>query len=768
MDNKQLSNRKLFVSYEGERIMSYLVWVGPRFSDIQFSKSIVESICYFSDENPMPDRKSHPYGKIFLDFIEDKMISILRFHPDANFIFYNPKIAYYLDKKLRKYVLCLNEKAILNLLGDKIHTRFWLGNYVPVLSSVLLDSASLNFEELENKLGDSEAYIIQENRSSGGFGTFYVSRENQMMEYLQKTYKEVFIISPYIKEGYSVNVNALISSKKAVCFPPSLQIVRKIDNRLIYHGADYISIREMPLKIYNKIHEYSEIILNHIQMLGYRGIIGIDFLVNDGEVFFQEINPRYQASSFLIDAALNVNNYPDLTTLNLSFFYDLDELELDISQISVDYSFYKYFYKKESKHLYYVAQKASDNPFVQYICRDGWRSDVKAENDSYCYALIFSTNITSLNLDGKYNLYSNITGEEEFLKENISTQIGLKIALLNQGCNIKKNAYDFLNSKGIIKDAVFSSVDFQLSNGLFINAPVNLKFSDFSPFSICINFENELELSYYDEPLSKITVEMQPKWANLHTKNNIIYSKMAYLSTDRLRIKHEPVCYLKKVGKGCAFCSIPVSKTQFDSQDLKEVIEYLLSNPTFRHILIGGGSGNPLIEYKQIIEISKFIRSKNTKIPIYLMSLPQTSMKILKKYKKAGINEVAFNIEIWNRELAKKIMPGKGDIPLETYLQALCNATKLWGTNGNVRTALIVGLNDFESLIESIQVLCQNGIQPMLSVFRPMKNTKLESYVPPSNSELFFIYEKAQSICTYYNLKLGPSCNACKNNMLSI
>ena len=37
-------------------------------------------------------------------------------------------------------------------------------------------------------------------------------------------------------------------------------------------------------------------------------------------------------------------------------------------------------------------------------------------------------------------------------------------------------------------------------------------------------------------------------------------------------------------------------------------------------------------------------------------------LDLLKKYKKAGINEVAFNIEIWNRELAKKIMPGKGDI----------------------------------------------------------------------------------------------------------
>ena len=42
----------------------------------------------------------------------------------------------------------------------------------------------------------------------------------------------------------------------------------------------------------------------------------------------------------------------------------------------------------------------------------------------------------------------------------------------------------FLVEQGIVKKAAFSSIDFQLSNGLYINAPVGLKFTDFSPFSI--------------------------------------------------------------------------------------------------------------------------------------------------------------------------------------------------------------------------------------------------------------------------------------------
>lgn len=748
--------------------MRYLVWVGPRDSDIQFSKCFKESICYFSNRNPTLYRKAHIYGKTFLEFIENKMTFVLQLHPEAEFIFYNPKIAYDLNADLRKHILCLNKKYILDLLSDKIYTRYWMGNYVPVLPSLLQDSQYLSFSELEKKLTISNAYVVQKNRSSGGFGTFYVSRENKTLDLLRETYNELFIVSPYIENSLSINVNALVLEDQIYYFPPSLQIIEKNDNRLIYHGADYKAAQNLSVEIQDKIHTYSDTILEHIRRLEYRGIIGIDFIITEDNVYFQEINPRYQASSFLIDASLIAQGYPSLTEMNIASFYGQGDVDFNIQNISINFSFYKYLYVEGSKHLYYVEQIAQNNPYVSYICLDGWNDSMKADEDSYCYSLVFSTNITSLNFDGKYNLYSNITGEEEYLKDNISTQIGLKIALLNQGCVITEDASNFLNSSGTIKKAVFSSIDFQLSDGLFINAPVNLKFSDFSPFIICVNSDKHLELKYYDKLISEINIEMQADWNNLTTKNNIAYSKIAYLSTDRLRIKHEAICEMKKKGQGCSFCGIPISKTNFNMDDLKEVIENLLMKPTFRHILIGGGSGNPYTEYKHIIGISKFIRSINPDIPIYLMSLPPFETEILEQYKEEGINEVAFNIEIWDRTLAQKIMPGKGRIPLELYLHSLKEATKLWGTTGNVRTALIIGLDNSNTLLEAIQFLCKNGIQPMLSVFRPMPNTKLESWVPLSNKELLSFYEKAQSICKQYNLKLGPVCDACKNNMLAI
>lgn len=203
-------------------------------------------------------------------------------------------------------------------------------------------------------------------------------------------------------------------------------------------------------------------------------------------------------------------------------------------------------------------------------------------------------------------------------------------------------------------------------------------------------------------------------------------------------------------------------------EDFDEVLDYLMFKPTFRHILIGGGSGEPIAESKNIIILARKIRERNKTIPIYLMSLPPANPQILYQYKEAGIDEVAFNIEIWDRNLAEKLMPGKGTIPLKQYIDTLKVSTSLWGKTGNVRSALIVGLNSQKTLLEAIQYLCQLGVQPMLSVFRPMIGTKLENTVSPSNQTLLSIYNKATDICSDYNLELGPTCKECRNNMLAL
>ncbi len=697
--------------------MSYYVWVGPREIDCLSDSIFSDTICYYSKKNRKNLREAHIYGTPFNSYIQQQMEYVITEHPDAKFVFYNPKTAYYLKKELRQNIICLNSLNLLNMLNDKIYTRFWLSQYVSTLPSIMVDSPSLSFNDLKKRLCDSKQYVAQESHSSGGFGTFILSRDNNMLEYLKREYKEVFILSPYLKNSFAVNVNAIIDENNIIIFPPSLQVSENNNGRILYHGADYIAGQKLKSKIKNKININSQVILEHIRQLGYRGIIGLDFLITEKNIYFLEVNPRYQASSFLINIALKEQELPSLSKMNIQAFEDNQKIDFSTKEIKINYSFYKYIYQKDMKHLYHVYGVATPGKYIKQIVPDGWNPDMKNEIDAYCYSLIFKTNIISINPDFYCDLYSNIHGEEEFLRQNIKSDIGLKIALVNQGCVIETDAKEYLESIGIIKKAVFSAIDFRLSNGIPINAPVNLKFTELSPFSI--RYDGELKLYHYDSLISEIRIEMQPAWSNMYTKNGIPFSRIAYLSTDRLRLKHESVCSFKVVGEGCHFCNLPEKTLSFNQDDFEEVLDSLLINPSFRHILIGGGTGNPDFEVEHILSVVKMIRKRNSNIPIYLMSIPPKDESILIQYKEAGITEVAFNIEILDRDYAKIVMPGKGKIELEHYFDMLIKATKLWGNKGNVRTALLVGLNKTQSLLDGTNSLCQKGIQPMFSIFRP-------------------------------------------------
>ena len=235
-----------------------------------------------------------------------------------------------------------------------------------------------------------------------------------------------------------------------------------------------------------------------------------------------------------------------------------------------------------------------------------------------------------------------------------------------------------------------------------------------------------------------------------------------------MRIHHTISCVFKKSNVGCSFCELPKQEQLLCIDDVFEVIDFYLSQKhTFRHFLIGGGSETYEQEAEHITQIASYIRKKSDK-PIYLMCLPPKDLSVLQTWYDSGITEIAFNLELYDRNLAKDYMPGKGSIPLSQYISAFDKAVSLWGSNGNVRTLFIAGLEKQESLLDGIETVCSHGVMPILSIFRALYQTETQDLVPPSNSWLYDLYTKSELICKKYNLHLGPSCPACQNNTLSL
>ena len=86
-----------------------------------------------------------------------------------------------------------------------------------------------------------------------------------------------------------------------------------------------------------KINKYALKIGKLIQEKGYRGVMGIDSICYDKEVYFMEINPRFQNSSIVLNKALYEQNLPSLQELHYNCFYNKP---ISLRSFDVNYSSY--------------------------------------------------------------------------------------------------------------------------------------------------------------------------------------------------------------------------------------------------------------------------------------------------------------------------------------------------------------------------------------------------------------------------------------------
>lgn len=755
--------------------MINLYWVGIKESEIRSCKHLFAgSITYNGTGRDGNIAYTHIYGEILnynsdsikLDlFMRDTLMDLIKTIPDIKFMFYTPYYAYFLGDEIVRHTICLNEKSVLALLRDKMKTRMWLANTIPVLDTIVLPGMECSLSNLRRSLPGCDSFVLQGCTGAGGNDTYVVTPNSwgAVLKNLDK--HEIYLLAPNIQHSYSVNIHALIG-KNIAFTSPSIQIIENEDNRMVYHGADFIEYRNIPIEIKNKIIELSRQICEKLQCMGYKGILGIDYLIEGDHVYFLEINPRFQASTPLINLELAVTHSLTIQNILLKIFSEQDYF---IPELDMDINFSTYIVDASENNCFYFEylQNVSVSDEVEEILLDGYDSGICFEDSACLFSLVLSTNITTINPDGVLNIHENIRPYKKYLPNSKSMLefLKLKSQLLVQGIRFSPKAFQFLTSKDM-RRGTYSSVDLYFSNSLVINCPLDLKLCSLSPFSI--DYEKDgLTLCYADHKISQVFIDFGNEYQNLKTKNNVPYEDISFLATHRLRIHHSMGCAYKATHKGCMFCDVPASVHSLKMEDIYEVIDWHLQNSDFDHILIGGGSSARDLEPSRVLDIIRYIR-KYTKKRLYLMALPPREPAILFEYFRAGLDEIAFNIEIFDRKQAAKIMPYKGIIPLSEYQNVLKYAVKLWGNTGKVKCLLVYGLEAEKSFLNGIEWLASNGIQPVISVFRPLRNTEMQNRIPPESISLQKIYFEALSICQPYNLYPGPECLFCQNNTLSI
>lgn len=341
--------------------------------------------------------------------------------------------------------------------------------------------------------------------------------------------------------------------------------------------------------------------------------------------------------------------------------------------------------------------------------------------------------------------------------------LNLKIDLLLNGVELegifKLGSQAFLNS-------ISEGIHFVIFKDIYITTSIKNE----SPYTLFRDEAND-NIFIKGKEIEPVKVELIPegKYYGIQLSDGTLMEKIGTFQTDRVRISAYKGCHFVSNGEGCKFCEVSQVKTQYKNrlEHISELIQHSeLHEERIKHYLISGGTP-PEDGWGHFIDVCRIVRENSAK-PIYAMFSPPPSLDIIKQIVDIRVQDIAINIEIFNSNVSAKIIKGKNKIGIDRYFEALEYAVSFMGNKGNVKSLLIVGIENYSDTLTCVEELAKRGVMPILSIFKPIKGTPLENYPKPLKEDLVNVWENAQNICEKYTLTLGPLCKCCQNNTLTI
>lgn len=356
--------------------MKNIYWVGNRASDIAFIKNEFDGyVCLYGEHDGItrfsniPIRKNNDVNDKSSDiFFENSISKICQHNSKAMFVFYNPMLAYRLNSKYKNRFLFLNKSSILNLFDDKIQCHSILSKYVNFCPFVTLFGSEINYNNLKKIFPNSTKFVLQESKSAAGLGTFIVDKNN--ISYLIKNYinsKNIYLVSEYQNNSKTINFHVVFDNESSIIFPPSYCIMTHQNAKMNYVGSSFIDTEQfISAKEIIIAKEMIDSTIKFLRQFGYKGILGFDFLQTEKNLFFLELNLRYQGSSNILNKMLVDANLPNLITLNYMAFQN-NLPSIDFSQIQTFYAnTFSYYQIQEPDILPYKIYATFDDGLQQY------------------------------------------------------------------------------------------------------------------------------------------------------------------------------------------------------------------------------------------------------------------------------------------------------------------------------------------------------------------------------------------------------------------
>ena len=315
--------------------------------------------------------------------------------------------------------------------------------------------------------------------------------------------------------------------------------------------------------------------------------------------------------------------------------------------------------------------------------------------------------------------------------------------------------------------ATTGGVTFVLPGGIYVNAPFDDWFTGRAR-AMLDHGDDGFHILYEGEVFPVLRVLPLPGYLDVTDSGGRPVIDVAMSHADRVRLSPIDGC-----AYDCSFCDLPSQRYRRHGADqLLQALKVSLADDMLpvRHGLISGGSPGRA-HYGYFEEVCRAVVAESPVPFDIMMSVREDDADFMRRMVDAGVHGFSLNIEAAREMVGQpgevRFLPGKARRTGPWYEEALLAAIEATGGNGRVRALIILGLEPAEDALAGIRWLAERGCDPVLSPFRPARETKLAAMAPPSRDMLAEVLVEARAIVREHGVQLGPRCVPCQHNTLT-
>ncbi|MDR1662496.1 MAG: hypothetical protein LBR95_08775 [Azoarcus sp.] len=341
---------------------------------------------------------------------------------------------------------------------------------------------------------------------------------------------------------------------------------------------------------------------------------------------------------------------------------------------------------------------------------------------------------------------------EQPTREKLYSNIALEQRMFNAGISIDRRVLRELDY-GNYLEQVHNLFNMNHNVHTATKLPDSFRDATGYSFGVCYDPHSRFAITgedgrYYlhegKQYLFEVFFQRKPKWYDLETSDGIELSRIAqYVGGEKISITYSNECSLQDKGLDCLFCNINATKAAFaDLEGLgiktpRQIGETVKAayDEGFLRFTVTGGFIPERREVDYYIDVAEAVQEATGLANFRgaaCIGAP-IDLDVIDKYKEAGYECIATNMEVWDLNYFKTICPGKDLIcgGRDNWVRALLHEVEVFG-RGHVRSTFVAGIEPKSKTLEGLQFLAEAGVVCIPNQWNPNPGSELEGHRAPN------------------------------------